>query len=819
MRAPTVARSYATTRSPVRGRGRFGMTRGRNMNTGYYTPEQWALLSRQQQDLILRQRGTKRNISAINSDEMISWEEEEDTSYPYQAEFFPPQAQDCSEDLQDYGQNIFPTYDIFEPSPTTDEVDQKNMISGDSTAGNEFGQRSRMKADDDSRYTGMFQSSARYMVDAPIGNKSDHQLCVVTTQQIPSPMELDSHADTCTIGSNCKIIAYTNKNCQVSPYHPKYKPIDNVPIVQAAATYVHPETGHKYILVINQALYLKDLPNTLISPNQLRAHSIVVDDCPKHLAPIPSAATHSIYIPQLELRLPLQLKGVLSYLPVHYPSEEELTSCPWIELTSDAEWNPTCQSFEENERLIASDDHHDLIKNRVIANIDTMMDSISPQASPIELHDSSLYHTITNMIASTTSTNRKSSITPEQLSTRWNIGIETAARTINATTQLAIRQAIHPLQRRYRTEIMQLRYPRLGGRHGRFHTDTFFAKTPSLSGATMAQLYTNDVDFTKVFPMRNKSDAPDTLISFMQDVGIPSVLHTDDARELTQGRMGEIIKKAWIKPTQSEPYSPWQVRAELCNRELKKTVRHALYKTNAPKRLWDYCATYHSDIRNFTAHPHFSLQGRTPYEIVTGNTPDISEYTDYSWYDTVWYHDQEATFPENTRILAKWLGVAHRVGQALCYYLLPSSGKPIVRSTVQPLTPEEAQDPVVQKNIVSLDQQIMAKVPQTTVKLPIEQTLQDIYDPYEPEAEKPEILDITPETYDSLISAEVILPQGDTLIPAVVKSRKRNASGQPIGIANPNPMLDTRVYEVAFPDGHTEASQYNSRKHLFQGRS
>jgi hypothetical protein len=219
----------------------------------------------------------------------------------------------------------------------------------------------------------------------------------------------------------------------------------------------------------------------------------------------------------------------------------------------------------------------------------------------------------------------------------------------------------------------------------------------------MAQLYTNDVDFTKVFPMKTKSEAPDTLVAFMQDVGIPSALHSDDAKELTQGRMGELMHKAWIKPAQSEPYSPWQVRAELCNRELKKAVRHALYRTDAPGRLGDYCTAYHSEIRNLTAHPHYNLQGRTPYELVTGNTPDISEYTDFAWYDNVWYFDQEAAFPENRRKLAKWLGVAHRVGQALCYYLLPPSGKPIVRSTVQPVSHDELKDPIVQKHIANLE--------------------------------------------------------------------------------------------------------------------
>jgi hypothetical protein len=55
----------------------------------------------------------------------------------------------------------------------------------------------------------------------------------------------------------------------------------------------------------------------------------------------------------------------------------------------------------------------------------------------------------------------------------------------------------------------------------------------------MRQMYTNDVDFTKFYPMKSKGEAADTLISFMQDIGIPSDLHSDDAKELAGG--------AWVK--------------------------------------------------------------------------------------------------------------------------------------------------------------------------------------------------------------------------------------------------------------------------------
>jgi hypothetical protein len=54
-----------------------------------------------------------------------------------------------------------------------------------------------------------------------------------------------------------------------------------------------------------------------------------------------------------------------------------------------------------------------------------------------------------------------------------------------------------------------------------------------------------------------------------------------------------------------------------------------------------------------------------------------------------------------------------------------------------------------------------------------------------------------------------MLPQGDVLVPAKVIGRKRDSDGNPVGVGNTNPLLDTRVYEVEFPDGHTDAYAAN----------
>ncbi len=57
---------------------------------------------------------------------------------------------------------------------------------------------------------------------------------------------------------------------------------------------------------------------------------------------------------------------------------------------------------------------------------------------------------------------------------------------------------------------------------------------------------------------------------------------------------------------------------------------------------------------------------------------------------------------------------------------------------------------------------------------------------------------------DYLVNSEVLLPVGDRHELARVLRRKRDSNGVPVGIAHKQPALDTRVYEVRFPDGRTE---------------
>jgi hypothetical protein len=48
--------------------------------------------------------------------------------------------------------------------------------------------------------------------------------------------------------------------------------------------------------------------------------------------------------------------------------------------------------------------------------------------------------------------------------------------------------------------------------------------------------------------------------------------------------------------------------------------------------MWDYGLKWTSEIMHIPLGP----DGRTSYEQVTGNTPEISEWMDFDLYDLVW---------------------------------------------------------------------------------------------------------------------------------------------------------------------------------------
>ena len=80
-----------------------------------------------------------------------------------------------------------------------------------------------------------------------------------------------------------------------------------------------------------------------------------------------------------------------------------------------------------------------------------------------------------------------------------------------------------------------------------------------------------------------------------------------------------------------------------------------------------------------TASYAADLNGRTPLGALLGETPDISQYLGFGWYDWVWYKENAGL---DVPRIGRFLGIANSSSNILTFYILPESGIPIQAGTV-----------------------------------------------------------------------------------------------------------------------------------------
>ena len=642
-------------------------------------------------------------------------------------------------------------------------------------------------------------------------------------------MELDSHADTVVLGRNSVVLHYTGRECDVSPYSDTYKSIKGVPIVTGATAWTCQFSGTTYILVFNEALWMGEvLDHSLINPNQLRQFGITVQDNPfqgeeMHIA----TEDASVFIP-------LASSGTTIHMQTRTPTDQELQECQHIELTSKAPWNPHEVCFPEPTRLVeegrmaskigklridnldSSWDHDDTRNDCQIYNmeglVERLVSEIRVEETPSDVPTRRTF----------VSNERHSQVSPEELSDRWCIGLAQARNTIKITTQKGVRSAILPLSRRYRADRVFER-PLL---RGQFYTDTMDARTKSLDGNRYAQVFANQDFFAVAYPMEHKSSAGEGLRQFVHDFGRPEKLTFDGSAEQC-GKKTEFMKnvrKYSVDYHVTEPFRPNHNLAESVIREIRKKWFRIMVRKRVPRRLWDYGLRWVCDIQNRTANSSRGLGGRCPLEKMTGESVDISEYLDFGFYDRVWYKEN-AGLGETK--LGRWLGVSHRVGTLMSYWILTPECRVLSRTTVQKVTNLELQteeniarcrvyDERVQRlhSKEQMDQMDAAKIsPSDWVgEFQYDPEFQEEFDRVVNDELLPEADELfSPDVYDdTYLNMELALPRagGEVEFGRVVK-RMRDKDGLPIGTANDNPILDTRVYEVEFPDGHKAALAAN----------
>ena len=230
---------------------------------------------------------------------------------------------------------------------------------------------------------------------------------------------------------------------------------------------------------------------------------------------------------------------------------------------------------------------------------------------------------------------------------------------------------------------------------------------------------------------------------------------------------------------------------------------------NIPHRLWCFGLKHHAKLMHFIPR---GRNDRSGYEMITSKTPDISEYLDFDFYDLVWYwRSPHPSLSEHDRELARWMGVAHRVGSDMCYWLMPVSGVPVVNTTVQHVIADNLRNTDIQARVDDFNTRLTRRLDDTSFVLPgndidyypedqhhVDTENGDTDNDTQPEAD-------TIDDYDKLVGATFLLDPirnpGNVATKATVIKRKTDIHGKPLGKAHSNPLLDTREYIVELEDG------------------
>ena len=351
------------------------------------------------------------------------------------------------------------------------------------------------------------------------------------------------------------------------------------------------------------------------------------------------------------------------------------------------------------------------------------------------------------------------------------------------------------------------------------YTDTIIASMPSWHRRNKyAQIFATSFGWTRTYPIMTKGDAHNAFSAMAHEVGVPTLLIMDGSKEQTLGEFKRKCSQANVTIHQTEPESPWQNLCESQIRELKRGYGRSMVKRRVPHKLWDHCLEYESTKRNRTATKAFELQGQTPESVVTGQPTDISDIAEHEFYEFVMFWDNHPHLPETKETLGRWLGPAPNVGSAMTAKILKENGQVIPVSTYRPMTPEEKDRNEVLNEMNHFDETIKQKLGTPLTVETIRKDDPDMLTPdieaYEDDSEGTIPLnqndEVTPEEYDQYINAQVNFPHDDQVRTGTVKRRVRGPDGELRGLANNNPILDTRLYEVEFPDGRTKEYTANT---------
>jgi hypothetical protein len=251
--------------------------------------------------------------------------------------------------------------------------------------------------------------------------------------------------------------------------------------------------------------------------------------------------------------------------------------------------------------------------------------------------------------------------------------------TFKNTTQYARMPMSTVLKKHYKSPFPTLNVHR---HEEALATNTVYSNVPAVdSGVTIAQLFVGLTSTVcDVYPLKTEKAFVNTLQDMIRCGGAPSL---DPAQVKISGRVKDILRSLIIGDWQSEPHQQHQNPAEQKYQDVKQMANTIMGCTGSPPQTWLLVLMYVCFVSNFSAFA--SLNWRTPMEILTGSTQDISALLSFYWWEPVYFKLEDSSFPSGLREQrGHFVGISEHVGHAMTYMILTNDTQKIVhRSNVR----------------------------------------------------------------------------------------------------------------------------------------
>ena len=135
--------------------------------------------------------------------------------------------------------------------------------------------------------------------------------------------------------------------------------------------------------------------------------------------------------------------------------------------------------------------------------------------------------------------------------------------------------------------------------------------------------------------MRYKSEAGTILDRINWDVGVENEIFMDNAPKQTSynTEMQRVERLARMEVRTTEPYYPWQNKAESVIKIIKVKAKRIIVQKNITKRVWYFGMVSEAETYSLTA----GKDGLPDLERLTGDTIDISEWLEFEFYNLAWF--------------------------------------------------------------------------------------------------------------------------------------------------------------------------------------